>query len=73
MKSLSKQKAIGVALGRDRKLSTSIFILCSGPGTKPKLITQRMSMTFFHVSITFLLVLYWTNHLNASEYLSSSL
>lgn len=73
MKSLSNQKATGVALVRDRKLSTSFLIFCSGPGTKQKPITQRMSMTFFHVSITFFFVLYWTNHLNASKYSSSSL
>lgn len=53
MKSLSKQKATGVALERDKKLSTSFFILCFGPGTKQKPITQRMSMTFVHVPITF--------------------
>lgn len=41
MKSLSNQKATGVALVRDRKLSTFFyFILCSGPGTNQKPITQ---------------------------------
>lgn len=60
MKSLSKQKATGVASVRDRKLSTSFFILfLFGPGTKQKPITERMSMTFVHISITFLLLLFF--------------